>query len=254
MKLTIKDNFPQVQRTIDALGKQARFAAAVALTKTAQDIRSAEVRELQRALDRPTPYTLRSLFLKPATKASLEAKVWIKDDRAGSGTPAVRYLLPQIEGGERSAKRFEQSLRLAGYLPPGWLAMPGAGARLDQYGNVSRGQIIEVLSQLRITIVAGFTRNMSFDSRKAIAAQRRAGGRYFAVRPGALTRLKPGIYQRELIGNNVSPVFVFVRGATYRKRVDFFGVAEKVAAQKFPGHFKAAIERALATQRVPPRG
>ena len=222
--------------------RRLNAAAASALTRTALDVKAAEVREMRRVFDRPTPYTLNSVYVKPATANRLVADVWLKDDRAGSGTPATYFLGPEVEGGTRRAKGFERSLQIVGLLPAGWFAAPAAGARLDGYGNVSKGQIIQILSQLRVTLVSGFTRNMSFDARKQIATQRKAGGRYFAVKVGAKGRLAPGIYIRELTGRNITPVFIFVNRATYRPRLDFAGVAEREAAERLPVHLVAAIE------------
>ena len=221
-----------------------RFNAAVAtgLTRTGVLVRESIKTTMRRVFDRPTPYTMNALFLEKADATRLVAKVWLKDDRAGSGTPATEYLLPQVSGGARNVKRFEVGLRAIGALPAGWLVTPGAGARLDAYGNVSKGQIIEVLSQLRITLLAGSTRNMSFDARRQIRAQRRAGGRFFVVAPGG--RLQPGVYQREFFGRNVTPVFAFVSRASYRKRLDFYGEASKV----IEANLQAEIGRGIAEQ------
>jgi hypothetical protein len=251
IKIDIRDNFPQVKAYIASVGKQARFAAAVALTRTAQDVRDAERKEMQRAFDRPTPYTLNSLFLKPAKPGDLNAQVWIKDDRAGSGIPATRYLLPEIEGGARSIKRFEKALQLAGAMPTGWFAVPGQGARLDGYGNVSAGQIIQILSQLRITLTAGYNRNVSLDPKKRALAQRRAGGQYFAL-PNGRGRLVPGIYQaRDFAFGRAAPkpVFIFVRRITYRRRFQFFEVAQRTVDSNFAGHFSEEFSKALRSAR-----
>jgi hypothetical protein len=251
IKIDIRDNFPQVKAYIVNVGKQARYAAAVALTRTAQDVRDAERKEMVRAFDRPTPYTLNSLFLKPAKVADLIAQVWIKDDRAGSGIPATRYLLPNIEGGLRSIKRFEKALQLAGAMPAGWFAVPGLGARIDSYGNVSAGQIIQILSQLRITLTAGYNRNVSTDPKKRAAAQRRAGGQYFAL-PQGRGRLVPGIYQaRDFAFGRAAPkpVFIFVRSITYKRRFRFYEVAQAVVDQRFGGHFAEEFSKALRSAR-----
>lgn len=228
-----------------------RWAAvkAAAVTRTALAVRDAQRAEMRRVFDRPTPYTLNSIFVTPATAQSPSAVVYVKDDRAGSGTPATKYLLPQVQGGARGAKRLEVALRAIGALPAGHFVVPGAGARLDAYGNVSRGQIIQVLSQLRITLTAGYTRNMSFNKTKAIAAQRKAGGRFFIVKPGS--SLKPGVYQREFLGRNVTPVFVFVARAAYRPRFDFDGVARRVTGEQLGAQLaRAAAESKARLQGV----
>jgi hypothetical protein len=243
---------------------QNRINAAVAtgLTRTAVQVREAERDAMMQVFDRPTPYTLNSLWLQPASGSQsstgtalipgsvkgstrlarskfLEAQVYLKDDSAGSGTPATVYLRPQIEGGARGMKGLEKALSAVGYLPSGWRVIPGKGARLDAYGNVSRGQIIQVLSQLRVSMVAGFKRDMSFDPKKARRAQRRAGGRFFVMPAGS--RAQPGVYQRKFDERDIVPIFVFVRKATYRQRFDFFGIGERVALANLKQNVGAAL-------------
>lgn len=240
--------------------RRLNAAAATALTRVVVDVHKAERAELARAIDRPTPHTIAAMRYVPASAAKPEAWVGFDVQRVTDirgqtlsftrgETPASRYMLPQVAGGNRVAKRFERLLQAAGLLPAGWFAVPGAGARLDAYGNVSRGQVIQVLSQLRITGTAGYTRNMSDDARKQIAAQRKAGGRFFVVRPGG--RVAPGVYQREFTGRNITPIFIFVSKATYRARFDFYGVARRVVADRLPVHWRQAIE--ASAQRLASR-
>ena len=101
-----------------------------------------------------------------------------------------------------------------------------------------------MLSQLRITLVAGYTRNMAFDARKQIRAQRKAGGRFFVVQPGG--KMTPGVYQREFTGRNIAPVFVFVKATAYRRRFDFYGHGRRVAVERWSINVGRAFARALA--------
>ena len=226
--------------------RRLNAAVATALTRTAVEIRKAVLDEMPRAFDRPTPYTLGALYTKGATAQSLQAETYFKDDRAGSGTPATKYLLPNVEGGARHTKRFERALQAVGALPAGWLTTPAAGARLDAYGNMVRGQIIQILSQLRITMTAGYTRNMAFDARKQISAQRKASGRYFVIKPGGKSRAPPGIYIREWFIRDVTPVLLFVRSAAYRPRLDFYGISQRVAAERLQPNVDRAISESAA--------
>lgn len=232
-----------------------RFAAAVATaaTRTAVKVKAAELRTVQRVFDRPTPYTLGGMFVTVATAQKPSARVWFKDDRAVTkgGTPATNYLLPNVDGTPRRAKRLEKALRAIGALPSGWFVTPGQGARLDAHGNVDRGQIVQVLSQLRVQLLAGSSRNMSYDARKQIRAQQKAGGRFFVIKPGA--GVQPGVYQREFNGRNITPVFVFVRTAKYQRRFDFYGVAADVVQATLPDELAASFEdhaRKLRAKRV----
>lgn len=231
-----------------------RFAAAVAtaLTRTVVATRAELQSVAQTSFDRPTPYTLRQLRYVPATAANWNAAVGydiagvtdihgnIQRFSAGSDTPASKYLMPQVTGGTRRAKRFEVLLRAAGHLPDGYVTVPGQGATLDAYGNIARGQIIQILSQLRITAEAGYTRNMSRDERKQIAAQRKAGGRFFVIRVGD-GRAAPGVYQREFIGRNITPIVMFVRDAHYAKRFDFYGIARRTSERLFQGELRKSL-------------
>lgn len=252
MHLTIKTNFPEVQRTIDALGKQVRYAAAVAMTRTAQDVKSALQREMSRAFDRPTRFTLNSLFLKPATKEKLEAQVFIKD----SNRPK-HYLHPEIDGGNRPQKRFEELLRQRGLLGQGERTVPGGGARLDAFGNMGRGQIVSILSQLQAFNLAGASQNATGSKR---SRARRAKVKYFYARQresrvgaGAwkggekVQHLSTGIYAKTAIG--IQPVLIFVKAADYKKRLRFYETGEQVVKQNFEGHFNREYAKALATVR-----
>ena len=237
MRIDIRDNFTEVKKLLANHQKQVAFATAVALTKTAQDIQTAEKRAMQEVFDRPTRYTLNSVYIKPATKQSLTAIVWLKDDTS-KGTPAAKYLLPQIEGGARVPKRFEVALQRAGVLAPGWFAVPGSGARLNQYGNMSPGQIVQILSALQAHPDA-YSRSTK-NSKKRNPRQ----AEYFASRGG---QLPYGVWQRTRTG--VRPILIFVKQVSYKKTLDFFGVANRVIQQRFEMHWRVALERAWATAR-----
>jgi hypothetical protein len=247
--IKVQHNFPDVARWIASVGKQARFAAAVALTRTAQDVKAAERDQIGKVFDRPTPYTLRSLFLSPATKDKLEAMVWLKDDRAGSGTPATRYLLPHIEGGSRGTKGFERALQRQGLMPAGHFAVPASGVKLDAFGNVSKGTINQILSQLRVQVTAGYE-SRATGSARSKRSVRRQGVEYFVItKPHG--KLKAGIYGRYRFasGSAVKPMFIFVPGVRYSPRFRFFEVADQVVATAFPRHFEVEFSKALRSAK-----
>ena len=55
-------------------------------------------------------------------------------------------------------------------------------------------------------------------------------------------KVQPGIYQRELIGRNIAPVFIFVKTANYKRRFDFYGLSRRVA----DAELRAQVERAIS--------
>lgn len=252
--------------------RRVSAAVATALNRTAVKVRDAERQAMATRLDRPTRYTLNALWIETATANAadagvraipqagdpynskltrsrhLQATVGIKDESAGNGTPATKYLMPQVAGGARHVKRFERALQAAGAMPTGWQAVPAAGARLDAYGNISRGQIGQILSQVGVKLTAGYERNMSADARKRINAQRRAGGRFFAVLPGQ-SRLTPGVYQREFVGRNITPVLIYVKASAYRVRLPFDAIGQQVAKRELRGEISRAIAEHVAKLR-----
>ena len=241
--------------------RRLNAAVATALTRTAVVVRRDVQAELQRTIDRPTPYTVRQLRYTPASADRLVAAVGFNvaaiqdvfgrvvrfEDLGAGNTPAGKYLQLQAEGGTRGQKRLEVALTAIGALPKGSFIVPGQGAKIDAYGNVSRGQVVQVLAQLRVQLLAGSSRNMSFDARKQIAAQRKAGGRFFVMKAGGA--VPAGIYQREFNGKNITPVFLFVSGAKYRKRFDFYGVARRSSDAELPAQVRRAISESAARLR-----
>lgn len=258
LKIDVRSNLKQVIQQIEGIRRdQLPFATALALTQTAIHVKRAEITEMQSVFDRPTPYTLGALFNKPATKQSLEAKVWIKSKfDAGKGNAPENFLLPEIEGGPRRMKRFELALQRIGVMPTGYQAVPGEEAPLDAYGNIPGPEIVRILSYLQAFGEQGYRANITEKRREALKKGTRTAYGYalFVVYPGRGGRgshLHPGIWKRVYtgFGQAIVPLIMYVKPATYQKRFKFWEVAERTIAREFPREFEAAAMRALATAR-----
>src|SRR5690606_35449046 len=139
--------------TLDRLEReQLPFAAALALTRTAQATSAGLRTEMQRVFDRSTRATLNSLFSEPAPKGKMGARVWINDgngrSRVGEARAAIRWLEPQVYGGPRGMKGVEKILQRRGVLGACQFVVPGEAAPLDQHGNIKRGQLNRILSEI----------------------------------------------------------------------------------------------------------
>ena len=98
--------------------------------------------------DRPTSHHARAVHaVREQGKARGQGIP--QDNQAGSGTPAAKFLLPQIEAGGRDQKRFEVALKAVGILKAGWYVVPGDHAEIDAYGNIKASQIRHILSYFR---------------------------------------------------------------------------------------------------------
>lgn len=242
LKIEIK-GLDGVAKAIRDLEKQTRYATAKALTQTAKKVQTQLVREMQDKFDRPTPYTLRSTFIKPATKDNLTATVGLKDRTgAKASLPPAELLAHHFTGGGRLMKGLERYLQRAGLISAGEFVIPGAGARLDQYGNMSRGQIAQLMSQLRIGIDPHQYASKSARSRRNVSK----AGRIFWSRGGHLAR-GAWIDMGHSIG--VRPLLVVVKGARYKRRIVLEQIAREVVSKEWDATFDAALADAMRTAR-----
>jgi hypothetical protein len=232
----IVQGLQEAQKELDKQQKQVPFATALALTRTAGLAKKAIESEMRTVFDRPTRWTLNSLRLFPAKKNKLEARVWMKNE-ADKSVPATRWLNPQIDGGQRQDKRTETLLRQKGILPAGKYVVPGSGAKLNANGNISRGQIQKILSGLG----AQNDRYQNSTNSRRSAANKRS---FFVIGKGGSAA---GIAQRS--GSSVKMMLAFVSRPRYRRRLDFFGIGNKVAADNLDRELVKAMRAALATAR-----
>ncbi len=226
------------------VSKQIPFAKVLAVTRTGQRVKQGEIDVMGKRFDRPTPFTLSSLMLRGATKARPEAKVWFRDF-ATKGTPAQKYLGPQAFGGARSQKRMERALIRFGFMGSDEFATPASGAELDPYGNVSRGQVVRILSALRAFGEQGYTANRSAKRR---SARKSLKDDYFV---GVIDGTK-GIWQRKQTtwGTAVKPIYTIKSGSPqYAVRVPFQKIAENIIRARYETEFMGALQEAIKTAR-----
>lgn len=233
--MTVKVTFTGLRErllTLDRLEReQLPFAAALALTRTAQEVQKGVRQEMADVFDRPTRWTLDSLRVQPATKQSLLAVVSLKDAPGASGRAASKWLKPEIYGGSRNDTATEAALQASGLLPSGTYVVPGAAMPLNQHGNLRRQDIAKALRGVRGggTSRAGSPIGSYFvlqDKREAIGIAQRTGRKRGQIRV----------------------VMAFVKRPVYSRRFRFSEVAERIAEHQLPIQFELALARALATR------
>jgi len=248
MEISIKvDGLDKVEGSIKELGRQFPVAVAKALTFTAERVKSRLITEMQTVFDRPTPYTLKSLFLKTAYQNDLTSAVYMKE--TGYGTlhaSAVNWLAPEIFGGDRKRKRFERALLFHGIMnTQKAYAMPGANAEIDSYGNMSRGQINRMLSYFQAAErTAGSSHNTSKKKKLAMAKGTRSslGITYFAIK-SQRGHLAPGIYSK--VAGRIKPVLIFTKKPSYKPRFHFYKVGEEAVHKEWPAIIHERIEKEI---------
>jgi hypothetical protein len=241
----ITHNAANVAKQLDlAASKQIPFATALALTRSAQRIQQNEKTVMRSRLDRPTPFTMNSLFVKSATKTRLEARVWFKD-YAAKGSTAGQYLQPQVMGGQRRQKRFERALVARGYMKSSQYVVPAKSAPTDAYGNVPRSVYVKILSALGAFAQQGYLANATGSKRSK--AKGNADKYFYANLDGT-----EGIWERvrSAFGTGAKPIFIFTESAPqYRARFPFFKIAETTHQAHYVEEFERALDYALKSAK-----
>jgi len=179
ISITIDDK--AVKAMLAGLPGRASRAAEKALDFTAREIWKETKNEMKRVFASPTPWTLRNPQYTKTRNHNMEAKVYYTEPERMTD----HYLTPQVEGGRRKLKGFEKGVGL-GELTP------ALGARIDKNGNVSVGQIKQILSIIgRAETHAGYDANAT---KRSVARGNERD--YVVVKQGNKGHRIPGVYQR----------------------------------------------------------
>lgn len=209
---------------------------------------------IDEVFDRPTEFTRRGFFMKPATKASPVAEIFVPDSPNERGIGSREYMRPGTEKQmRRKQRRHEALLSKMGVMPPGWVTVPGKRMKLDRHGNLPGSiykQIVNVLQLKKIETVRA--RNVYAASVRR-SARMGVENEFFAVSPGANTMAKgggwlpPGVYRRTgPKGDNLIQYLKFVKKADYKQRLDLDKVASEVIAKEGQAVFDKASSQVLS--------
>lgn len=247
MQIEVKFDATPVRRALSDLErKQVPYAMAVALTRTAKQVEAGLVDEMTRVFDRPTRWTLRSAFTKPATKRTLTATVGMKDQAyGGNRLSSAQILAHHFTGGDRHHKALEMWLRRGGYLGNDEFVVPGAGARLNRYGNMSRALVQQIMSQLHVGLDPSSYSSKSTRSQRNV---RRAGVIFWSRGSGRTAHLPRGAWQRSGV-HLVRPLLLAVDSPTYRQIIDFPRLAQPIVREHIHTQFERSLADALRTMR-----
>jgi hypothetical protein len=141
----LNENLSQIIQSLNVLERQQiPFAAARALTRVVAEFSRdilPQVLEYQLPEGNPTPFTKRGGRYIPADKQNLMAVFYLAQLQD-------RYLRFQVRGGTRIQKGFEKKYESIAKTIERRKLVPGKGAKLNQYGNVSRATIERIGQEL----------------------------------------------------------------------------------------------------------
>lgn len=244
-----------LQAQLSGHARQVPFATRQAINATANKVRTVTYGAMRANFDRPTPNTLKSLFIRYASLTDLAAEVFVKDKSIGGNQASIedsdaqgsmaQILGHQFSGGIRVFKTIEKAFAANGYLKGGEYIAPGPDAKLDAYGNMSRGQVQQIYTALRLHFdVANNATGSRRSRRNALAA----GRLFWSMGPPLNKTLRRGLWGVDGRGNP-KLILVPISKAVYRQRIDMAGITAKVVPQVFPGYFQAELAKAIAGAR-----
>lgn len=223
-KFSVKNNGGTFAKDLANYADQVQRAGADALTWTAYEAQRMMYDEFRLKLDNPTPFTMRSLFVKKATVSKPEAELRTKD---GFGSvPAGRYLDPEVYGGPRAMKSSERKL--------GSYVVPSKYARLDAYGNVPGAVYKKALSALKVD------GDQSASGSKA-SKRKRKNESYFIRDKIVFRRSTHSVGGGDF--SAIIPQFILIDDVpNYSRRIDWEGVAQRA----FDQFYEEKLTRALS--------
>jgi hypothetical protein len=257
MRIDLKlDGIEPVRAALSKLtGSQARDVFAAALNDTAFRVRREMQKEMRTVFDRPTPYILKSVYVRQATRQRQDVAIE-PTYFGGKGVDPQKILQAQEFGGRRTDKRSEVALRRVGILPAGYQTVipsspyPGSD---DGRGNLRGSFLAQLLSYFRAFGEQGYRANMT-DKRRArvhTGTKKVDGRRYFVaygrLRSGPTAHLAPGIWAAAgTHGSDVRPVLLFVQVGEYVPLLSMATVAEHADIDEYmPRRLRYRIRQAV---------
>ena len=236
---------------ISGQSRQIPFATSLAINAVAKAIDDEQRKTIGSTFDKPKAETVKATYVIRSDKNNLTATVGLKD-RSRRGAPAAEYLAPNLgKSGRtpRNYKRSEYMLRTAGILPAGLYTVPGKEAKLDAYGNMSRGQIVQILSYFRTFGNTALNTKRMNATDKYLAKAAKQQRQYFVVPVNdRKSKLYPGIWQ-EAPGRTLAPILMFVSRPVYNAVYDFYGTGKEIVDRRFDEEFRRAWRQAVSTAR-----
>ncbi len=265
MDISVKTNINQAVGFLNRFSDQIPFAAAVALTKTAKQGAESMRSAFKNEFDRPTGYTINSLFSSSANKRSLTAAFGLKDQamisKSGGNTPA-NTLAHHFTGGQSRMARYELAFRKLGMLGFDEDIVPGYNlAELNQYGNIPVSLIVKLISYFGGFGEQGYKANTSSDKRAKLAkitdknSKGKKKSKYVTINgvvyfyANGSDHLHRGVWAKKGIhGSDIRPILMFVKRANYSKRFDLTRFSNS-AKSNFDVNFKESFAYAVRTAK-----
>ena len=241
--------------------RQVKYAVAQTLSALARDGLEALRQEMPKGspggakgFDRPTPFTMRAPAMEEAQKNKLDASVFMRDS-ADTGQARYGYLNPGVHGtSARHQKRSEILLTRNGFLPAGYVTVPGNAMPIDPATGAMPGQYYRwIVNVLQLKVIESKGARSTYKSSAKRAQKMGVQSEVFVAQAGNRLgkgggRLPPGVYKR-LPGNRLLQMLKFVPRAAYQPRLDIAEIVTEAVKTNASKRWNAAATHAVLTAK-----
>lgn len=239
--LSVKDNADRLVAALEAKGRRMSDVLRYAINDTVDDMVKGQRIEMRRVFNTPRPYTLNALFPKYASRRYSITQAGIAFREFGvKGTPAYKYLMPNIKGGPRNRKRSEKALTAIGTMNGGLWTSQGVNFQRDGTGDITGGQYTRMLAELGANTI-GMTgpkgqRKAREKGKNRFFAMPERGGKRGDGRPQAIAERR---------GSDIVIMLVTHDSPGYKPIYDFYGLASRQVKYSLPKHFNRIFNRMM---------
>jgi hypothetical protein len=234
---------PKLKRFLQVGPKAMAWALADAMTSAGKDSQEHLQRVTPQYVDKPTRYTLSSIGRWPGYVKPPGLSQWI-GFKATRGGATSHYLEPMVYGGPRPQKRSEERLNSAGIRERFLMPTGLSPARLNQYGNITGGTYVMILSQLKAFNLAGYTANASRSARSL--AKRKKRPFFVQSLQGINSSKAPAAVFARVGRRKIRPVFTLTNSQPrYDRRFPVPEILEVRYRQRFSAALSLYLQRKL---------
>lgn len=238
IELKIEHDIDELRARLSRIDpKKWNKAIKYAAKETAFYVRNKVRKEMPAYIDRPTQYTLNSIYVNTGTDKNDAIVQWRQSKSNNSGG---RYLRPIAHAENRHQKGFEKFLQFQGFMQRGYVAIPTKDAPVDSYGNIPSVYIRRVMRTLYRN-PDGLKGGRSNSTLFVVPNWNKGKG----LMPGIYERRQTGFKGNGFNGTAVRRLFTFLPQARYRKSFPFYVIAQRAAKEKFPSKLEEAIKKTI---------
>lgn len=257
MQISIQVDFKDVAKALrEVAPKQVNFAMAKTLTALAKDGRDALIKQMPVVFDRPTGFSLKAATFEKATPATQQSRVYFKDSQEAAGKSINEHLRPGALGTPaRHQKKTEFLLTRLGFLPSGWVTVPGKAMPQDANGNMPGSYYKQIVNVLQLKVGSRYASGKAVsDKSKKRAKRMGVAVEMFCVAPGKNTLSKgggwlpPGVW-KHLPNRKLLQMLKFVSKASYKPLLDIDKIVTETVTANAEKRWVESVDFALLTAK-----